>query len=177
MAGKDALQDLCKETVEDAGLEPVWWTSESLGRTSPKKEVHMSTTCRRQGPPYPPEFKAVRPSGYFRSSTRSIPQIELGRSISPTRDPAAQPTGSARQRDLKEGKSEGLLAPAGAKEGSGGSAQGEPYPQRRSTRSSEKALRPSSPGKTEHMVSAFRFIEAQWARHSIPLLRELPGVF
>jgi hypothetical protein len=42
MAGKDAPQDLCKETVEDAGLEPVWWTSESLGRTSPKKEVHMS---------------------------------------------------------------------------------------------------------------------------------------
>ncbi len=125
MAGKDAPQDLCKETVEDAGLEPVWWTPESLGRTSPKKEVHKP----KARPPYPPEFKAVRPSGYFRSSTRSIPQIELGRSISPTRDPAAQLTGSARQRDLKEGKSEGLLAPAGAKEGSRDSAQGEPYPQ------------------------------------------------
>ncbi len=30
--------------------------------------------------------------------------------------------------------------------------------------------------KTGHKVSAFRFIEAQWARCSIPLLCELPGV-
>jgi hypothetical protein len=77
MAGKDALQDLCKETVEDAGLEPIWWTSESLGRTSPKKEVRMP----KARPPYPPEFKAVRPSGYFRSSTEKIHLADRARRI------------------------------------------------------------------------------------------------
>ena len=86
-----------------------------FGENVPKKEVHMP----KARPPYPPEFKAVRQSGYFRSSTeRSIPQIELGRSISPTRDPAAQLTGSgsARQRD-RGGKKRRALSTDGREGG------------------------------------------------------------